>query len=353
MVGKNIQALAAVVIIACIALSSELRLGSLGAFQPAISSYPVQERAIQEQAIQEEQVKNPTVRKARIPIENVTWVGTQYFLPDGYTIYNPSELGNLASRYPMLWIGDSTMRRAMLTWQLMLQPNRTQWTRSELEHSRNMNVNKQWNSSDHPWANEHCDRYTNETIYPLSNYGVICRDIQGTYSDFFGICCLNETLQLMNKNPTLFANYRIIVLSLGLYDILGRCEGLDFRGAEYNYTRAQRIEARRQYVLITAPKLFHTVSNLPDTLVVFRTMGFHEQEKKNDDSKYVNEKLRNMIRTNFTKIKLVDWATAVYPRSIGKDRIEGDNGYHYGHEARILFLQMLANTVVDELEPSS
>lgn len=183
MVGKNIQALAAVVIIACIALSSELRLGSLGAFQPAISSYPVQERAIQEQAIQEEQVKNPTVRKARIPIENVTWVGTQYFLPDGYTIYNPSELGNLASRYPMLWIGDSTMRRAMLTWQPMLQPNRTQWTRSELEHSRNMNVNKQWNSSDHPWANEHCDRYTNETIYPLAHDHLIYRDIQGT-SDF-------------------------------------------------------------------------------------------------------------------------------------------------------------------------
>ena len=51
------------------------------------------------------------------------------------------------------------------------------------------------------------------------------------------------------------------------------CEGLDFRGHEYNYTRAQRLEARWQSVLITAPKLFHTLVLRSRMQILYRTVA--------------------------------------------------------------------------------
>lgn len=39
-------------------------------------------------------------------------------------------------------------------------------------------------------------------------------------------------------------------------------------------------------------------------------------------------------------VGLVDWGSAIYPRSFPPERIEGDMGPHYGLEARLLMAQM-------------
>lgn len=43
--------------------------------------------------------------------------------------------------------------------------------------------------------------------------------------------------------------------------------------------------------------------------------------------------------------RYVDWGGAIYPRSFGTDRIKGDIDTHYGPVARILMLQILANSL--------
>jgi hypothetical protein len=345
------QALCVIVTLTCLALSSELyhvnsiaSLGLRNAHQErdARSRDPTAAVSLQNQQ-----------QRGREGIENITWVGRQYFLPRGYKIFNPTDLKDLMAQYPILWIGDSTMRRAYLTLHLMLRPHKQHLSFADIEDNNFLKVNKQWNSTEHEWVDEVCEHYSNETLNQHDLSSAICRDINGTYSDFFGLACIEQTLQLLQNNPNVFSNYRIIVISLGLYDTLGRCDGGSFLGPEFNYSRPERLEARRQIITTAGLRLLEALSDLPNTLIIWRTNGLHSKPRYNRDTNQVNAQFRTWIRTNFsTKIQMVDWATAVYPRSIDKDRISGDNHYHYGHEARILFLQMLANTLSEAMDRS-
>lgn len=284
----------------------------------------------------------------RVPIENVSWVGRQFFLPDPYKIYRPKELEDFFSRYPTLWIGDSTMRRAYLTLHLMMKG---EVDMLDIEKSEYLNVNKKWNSSDHNWQDEYCSRFTNATLYPVDHNTVTCRNLRSSVpSDFIGESCLSPFLALCRQNSQVFANYRIVVLSFGLHDLLGRCPSTIFRDGKM--TRAERIIARRMFVLREVPLLLDTLlATLPnDAVIAWRTTGYNTKAGNNKEILIINDQLRRVIRTNYTRIRLVDWGRAVYPRSTEEQRIVGDNHYHYGHEARILFLQMLANLLMEKLE---
>jgi hypothetical protein len=45
-------------------------------------------------------------------IENITWSVDNTFYPEGTRLFNPTDFRDLMAQYPILWIGDSTMRRA-------------------------------------------------------------------------------------------------------------------------------------------------------------------------------------------------------------------------------------------------
>lgn len=293
--------------------------------------------------------ENHLSKSQRVPIENVSWIGRQYFFPEPYRIYRPNEFQDFFGKYPTLWIGDSTMRRAFLTLHLLMKG---QVDMLDVEGSGYLNVNKKWNSSDHNWQDEYCDRYTNESTYPVNHGMVTCRELGSVHSDFVGEPCLTPFLALAQRNPQLFTNYRIIVLSYGLHDLLGMCPDTIFRDA--NMYRAERIIARRQFVLKQVPILLDLLLKvLPENAVIaWRTIGFHTKAGNNQEILIINEGIRQLILTNYsgTRVRLVDWGKAVYPRSVGDQRIVGDNHYHYGHEARLLFLQMLLNTLAEELE---
>jgi hypothetical protein len=235
----------------------------------------------------------------------------------------------------------------------MLRPHKQHLSFADIEDNIFLKVNKQWNSTEHDWVDEVCEHYSNETLHQHELSSAICRDVNGTYSISLVLPALNQLCKLLRTIPNIFSNYRVIVLSLGLYDTLGRCDGGSFLRPEFNYTKQQRLQARRQIITSAGLKLLEALSDLPNTLVIWRTNGFHSKARYNRETIQVNEQFRTWIRTNFsTKIQIVDWATAVYPQSVETDRITGDNHYHYGHEARILFLQMLANTVSDALDLS-
>lgn len=290
----------------------------------------------------------------RLPIENITWIGRQYFFPPGYKIYHPRELEEIWKE-TTLWVGDSTMRRAMLTFRFMLRDTFNTQSILAIDDVKYLNVNKKdVEPKRKSWEDEPCDRYDNETIFPIPHEGVVCWDAEHTNmtNDFFGEACLAPFLDFLHQHPNVLQNYKVLVLSLGLYDVMGRCEGSSFR--EEGVTRQQRLERRQLRAYDLAQQVLNRLSEFPQLTVVWRTMGFHTKFQQHPDHAIANRQVVDLIRSNYSKtnIQLVDWATAVFDRSFEDNRLVGDNHYHYGHEARLLFLQMLAN-VLDDSSPAS
>jgi hypothetical protein len=53
--------------------------------------------------------------------------------------------------------------------------------------------------------------------------------------------------------------------------------------------------------------------------------------------------METINRHQHAKVRYVDWGGAVIHRSFGDERIEGDIWTHYGLEARLVAVQMVAN----------
>jgi len=99
------------------------------------------------------------------------------------------------------------------------------------------------------------------------------------------------------------------------------------------------------------------------TAVLWRTTGFswNAPNETTRDVLQMNEKakinvadrlerqIQNASSTNNKngRIQIVDWGTAIYPRSFRPNRIEGDLAPHYGLEARLLMVQMTTQQVLD------
>lgn len=96
------------------------------------------------------------------------------------------------------------------------------------------------------------------------------------------------------------------------------------------------------------------------TGVLWRTIGFSgaSSTDKNSTSTKIIMNLNQQAQTNVVAAErmnkgylgLVDWGTAIYPRSFPPYRIQGDIAAHYGVEARLLMAQMATQQVLRFLE---
>lgn len=271
---------------------------------------------------------------SRTQQQHGTWIGNIWIPPPGRHIYSAAEMKLFFQKHSVLFIGDSTARRAYATLYGILQSSETHISVQSIDSPDVIDVNK-WNGA----YKETCNKPSMD----------LCQTVPGTsmedrkYFDYRKLNCLRHIVNFAKEQHAgnITKDYSLIIVSLGVWetvkkkDCLGDLE-MFFPNATYAYL-TDALEA---------------MSKLQDssTTVVWRTSGFVDEDSEgNTVLKEMNQRVIRHIHSlqtngnDASNITYVDWGSEIAPRSIGGDRIQGDMPAHYGLEARLLFLQLLMN----------
>jgi hypothetical protein len=268
-----------------------------------------------------------------------SWIGNHWIPPLGVPTYTAEDMNNFFQKENVLWIGDSTGRRAYATmFAIMNATSPSDLTLNDLNGPHIIDVNKR--SIQEICSNRN---FANTTASPVL-LGFLCRQIQSAKQSYgkFDLgrgACYRDILDFANmelKQPSLSQEYSTIVIALGVWETT---RAWDCRVP--NMTTEESL-------LLTLDALEKLSS--PSLTVVWRTSGFpanmrlsdHRLEQLNAKAK---ERIQNVKRHNSNMV-LVDWGEGVYKRSFPPLRIEGDMKPHYGLEARTLMAQMLTHELI-------
>jgi hypothetical protein len=267
---------------------------------------------------------------------NYSWTGNHWIAPHSVTTYTPSEMRAIFQRHNVLWIGDSTCRRAFTTMSaIMTAPNPLDVTTREIGDPRINDVNKR------VWVEICYNRtYSNSSTGNITQ-GNLCRQVPGAEAGYgkFDMAvgaCYSDLVRFVEKEvkqPFLLEEpYNIIVISLGVWEAIraGDCRMPNTTGAEEHL----------QLALNAMEKL-----SSPSLKIIWRTTGFVDNAVQKD-ALLVNLNVMAKERIiNATNMRVVDWGTAIHARSYHPNKIAGDMSPHYGLEARTLLAQMLTHEV--------
>jgi hypothetical protein len=306
---------------------------------------------------------------------NYSWVGNFWIPPKGIPTYSPTDLLEYFSNRNVLFIGDSTARRAWATaYAMMNATDRTDIPVRDLDtarvtevHKRNLPPDRQCLLDDRGAWRVNAAKKKRSTAFQQFE----CRDLpkietmslgdsehdgdktkipkKGRF-DFTFFTCYSQVdwfLRLKEEN-TLFPNhvkpdYDLIVVALGMWEFVNQ-EDCD------KNSPGDPHKDRYRRMLDTIHKL-----SSPKLQVVYRTCGYDERPEYQNHTRvkdfeqinrdFVGEITNDGHRSknpsaNFT---VVDWASVVSKRSFGEDRIRGDLPPHYGLQGRSLFIQQLVH----------
>jgi hypothetical protein len=274
---------------------------------------------------------------------NYSWIGNQWIPPLGVPIYTAEDMNNFFQKENVLWIGDSTGRRAYATmFAIMNATSPSDLSLNDLNGPHIIDVNK--GSIKEICTNRN---YTNTSTSPIQwgppeTSANLCRQIQSAKQGYgkFDLGrknCYKDILNFANmelKQPSLSQEYSIIVIALGVWETI---RAWDCRVPN---------KTTEESLLLTLDALEKLSS--PSLTVVWRTSGFPENM---GDPRLVQlnaktkERIQNATRQNSNMV-LVDWGEGIYKRSFPPLRIKGDLKPHYGLEARTLMAQMLTHELI-------
>lgn len=278
---------------------------------------------------------------------NITWMGNAWIPPPGTRLYAAHEIQSYLRQFSILFLGDSTMRRAYGTLYAIFNASSPSLIGiPALDDPTVIDVNKKGYFIEEP-----CFRISNTSL---------CRHMPHTKKKFDLVrsTCLDDMVRFIDS--PLFSeiknDYDLIVASGGLWDTNPRYRGLclgDKRGLP-------RFPEGPPVALDKLMELLQEVASSSTRRVVWRTSGFNNYRNKKEEEDpgnrillELNQQAVRCIRTlaqqrwNRTgqpsNLTYIDWGKALLPRSFGEERIHGDLNVHYGLEARLLFIQMLMN----------
>lgn len=282
------------------------------------------------------------------------WIGNQWIPPfeHGWRLFSAEEMKRIYSNATVLWIGDSTARRSFTTLYAIL--NETDPLVSSLNSPRVIDVNKRANT-------ENCS---------LSTAFRLCRPFPGISSNptptgefsflFKADSCLGGLgaflEQEISGESNLTANTDVIVISLGIWEAI-RASDCQRERKRLNQTASATESQRRVIDLLTtllATKRRQQQQQRPP-VIIWRTSGFHGIGAGTNIVKNLNnDAMKQIEATSHTSrsgqgqpvLTYVDWGGAMWARSFGKQRIDGDIAAHYGLEARHTLIQMINNELV-------
>jgi len=333
---------------------------------------------------------NPLPQSAKVT--DYSWIGNHWIPPSGVPTFTPSQMLEYFQQRNVLFIGDSTGRRAYATMFAMM--NATDWRDVDvdsIDSKKVIDVNK-----GRRYGEEVCLREERQ-IYNSTFSEALCRDlplkigtedeskstphdhedgyvrndgssttyIQQSYShsqkkgkfDYLKSVCYIELhdyfTNLTEKRPTstsLSQDYDLIVITVGMWDIV---RGWDCRNLN-DGTRIEDPLVRLNMALSTLQAI-----SSPKLQIAFRTVGSKDfnGEGGNDLSwnmiKSTNDFFASMGKQTSqdkgdmsNNLTIVDWGTVISRRSGNGRRIHGDLPVHYGLEARLLFSQQLMHALI-------
>ena len=297
------------------------------------------------------QRKGPKVIKPLPPVHiNSTWIGNQWIPPPGYRLYSAREMQSYFQQHSILWIGDSTARRTYGTMYGILNATRDpdDIESHHLDHPSVIDMNKMSVELTVPFP-EICNKSGYSLCRRIPAYGADDRDRLYDLSDATCLASLvnmtaNQTSQLWKD----ISNYTLIIFIIGPWELRDRC------GPEKGWQK------RVQSFLDSLYQ--HTEDS--NTVFLWRTWGsidFDIERKAKISWKRAfmyNEYFKELMNEHdeerksqnksLSAVSYIDWGQAMFPRSFPRSkRIRGDMQAHYGLEARLTFVQMLMNHLVE------
>jgi hypothetical protein len=274
-----------------------------------------------------------------------TWIGNSWIPPQGWKSYSKKEMQAIYTNMTILWIGDSTGRRAATTLFGILQETTSDHVSvSNIDSSKVIDINK---SNE---REEFCPKWVNHPYHPN-----LCRKMPQSSSSssspdheflYVSINCLKNITDFVNTelmaNQTITQNVDLIIVSQGIWEVVrpGWCKVSD-----KNSSQLQE-EGIRSLTQLQTP-------------IIWRTSGYFYkgggnglgvETRKNETTSLNHEAMDLIDQVADPNLSYVDWGGAIFPRCFGSERIPGDIGVHHGLEPRHVLLQMITNHL---LEPRS
>lgn len=350
-----------------------------------------------------------------------TWRGNVFVPPPGSDLATPAAIASVFQHESVLFLGDSTLRRAALTLYGLLnhtvhqsEDNNTvqHVPTAVLDGSKVIDVNRrkdavtetchQWKSladkvrTNFVWSGTSTypdylppkftesgfcrtvpqprrDGRTTTTTTTTTNSSLApsttIPDKKPARFDYIRINCFKDLhlfkppddnhhhswWDFSNRNRHLFhdaiKHYSLVVVGLGIWEAIGdpSCEGVRHQGRLMKPQTPDDLHVVQARLRAALDILEHHVRS-PTTRVLWRTMGFTKVNKHVYDNRVawlLNAQAKRTITTDHRAgLDYVDWGAAVWPRSVGKDRMEGDVAAHYGLVPRLLLVQMLTDKLL-------
>ncbi len=166
--------------------------------------------------------------------------------------------------------------------------------------------------------------------------------------DLISAPCFSEAIKMLQydlkSHRNITRSYDLIVFSSGIWDTSEYKRFLCGSGKGYPGIVFQKHD--------DTLALFQQLQS-QSLAIVYRTTGYHYRNFETKSLMALNKKTIDDIETfqrrtlNSTgrdsNLSYIDWGTPMLPRSVKDDRIPGNNDYHYGLKARLLFIQQLMN----------
>jgi hypothetical protein len=285
------------------------------------------------------------------------WLGQTWVPPYPWRLFGPTELLKLYQDKRVLWVGDSTGRRAFATMYAILQETSNSSSSSDnsgyvsgahhvptaaMDHPTIIDVNKQ-NTT------ELCTKWSNETVAAatLRNlpYPNLCRPVPGNNSragefSYARATCYSSIENLLASElagtTNITVDVDVIVVAVGIWELVHKadCDNLE-KDKNTTTTAMQRLDRA-----LEASARF--ASQNTGKIIIWRTAGYR-LEPTIAPMNVLNNQIMDFIdnyanRSNHhhhnnnssSNLMYVNWGGAVQPRSFGEDNIEGDIGAHYG-----------------------
>jgi len=278
--------------------------------------------------------KEEFIRPYRSPRNQTgSWIGNMWIPPTGWKLYSNQELQDFYREKSILWIGDSTARRAAMTMFAILNSTEPHVSVHAVNHPGVIDINRRK-------VTENCTLEFNGTVH-LN----ICRGMNGKqFLIGSSTSCTDDMKTLVQEelagNSTITQHIDLIIVSIGIWDGLGRCgkrpqEKL-FASLDETMAGLNTLQAKRGTTFVWRTSGFsddaHTFQNIPP-------MNRHAMDRIDQ---YAMEYQKRGIQSNFT---YVNWGGAIEPRSRSPERIQGDIKPHYGLEPRLVLVQMITNVL--------
>lgn len=287
---------------------------------------------------------------------NYTWIGQHFIPPNGVPTYGRNDYNAYFRKKNTLFIGDSTARRAYATlFGIMTSSDHTNVLMSEVDGSNLINFNSG------RFRKETCTSLDRSLMANTTHIQIqACRNLiaksqtaTGKFDLIYGQCMGPVHSNRFDSIFDIFSNrtsfeilkedYDLIIIAIGTWDAIRANDC--FRTAQSNTSLT--IGKSTDLVL----DLLSSLSS-PGFQIVFRTPGFEDKHR----GQFVLEEIANHAAEYFRchnpnrNLLSVDWACVIAQKSFGGgERIRGEiagDGIHYGLEGRLLFLQMLLHTLV-------